>query len=343
MPATISRQPAISSRLMRSPKKKTEEAKVKSSSICASAAGSLLADLQVGGVSKFNITKAGVVTLASGNLLDNSVAHQLGFSTSAGVPLFKFDWTNNVFGVYTGSIGFGAFAGSIDLKVWRDAANTLALRNGTSAQAFNIYNTYTDASNYERAIFDWQGSANVLTIGTENAGTGSARNMRFVIGGASKADYGITFAGWWNFNANAFVNGAFQASGRVESTGAYLQTTASAPGGNGGLYIGANGGLTSNAAGVFTLSNNAGTDVGRLNFGGTTSSFPALKRSTTTLQARLADDSAYATLDAIHRLQGAAPATAGDTGTAGDIRYDSGNIYICTAANTWKRVAVATF
>lgn len=34
-------------------------------------------------------------------------------------------------------------------------------------------------------------------------------------------------------------------------------------------------------------------------FGGTTSSFPALKRSTTKLMVRLADDSAYATLDAL--------------------------------------------
>jgi hypothetical protein len=46
--------------------------------------------------------------------------------------------------------------------------------------------------------------------------------------------------------------------------------------------------------GVLSLRNNAQTDFGRLQFGGTTSSFPALKRSTTFLQARLADDSAFA-------------------------------------------------
>jgi len=39
----------------------------------------------------------------------------------------------------------------------------------------------------------------------------------------------------------------------------------------------------------------------------------------------------------------AAPATASSTGTAGEIRYDSSYIYICTAANTWKRVAIATW
>lgn len=45
--------------------------------------------------------------------------------------------------------------------------------------------------------------------------------------------------------------------------------------------------------GVITLANNAVTDFNRLQFGGTTSSFPALKRSGANLQARLADDSGF--------------------------------------------------
>ena len=39
----------------------------------------------------------------------------------------------------------------------------------------------------------------------------------------------------------------------------------------------------------------------------------------------------------------AAPASAGATGTSGDWAVDSGYIYICTATNTWKRVAIATW
>ena len=38
-----------------------------------------------------------------------------------------------------------------------------------------------------------------------------------------------------------------------------------------------------------------------------------------------------------------APANASDTGTAGEIRIDANHIYICTATNTWKRVAIATW
>lgn len=50
--------------------------------------------------------------------------------------------------------------------------------------------------------------------------------------------------------------------------------------------------IYSPADGVIELTNAATTDFGRLQFGGTTSSFPALKRSTTSLLVRLADDSA---------------------------------------------------
>lgn len=56
--------------------------------------------------------------------------------------------------------------------------------------------------------------------------------------------------------------------------------------------------MESPADSVITLLNGAGSDFARLQFGGTTSSFPALKRSSATLQVRLADDSANATLTA---------------------------------------------
>ena len=40
---------------------------------------------------------------------------------------------------------------------------------------------------------------------------------------------------------------------------------------------------------------------------------------------------------------GNAPSTASSTGSAGDIRYDSGYVYICVATNTWKRAALTTW
>lgn len=38
-----------------------------------------------------------------------------------------------------------------------------------------------------------------------------------------------------------------------------------------------------------------------------------------------------------------APASAADTGTTGEIRTDADFIYVCTATNTWKRTAIATW
>lgn len=40
---------------------------------------------------------------------------------------------------------------------------------------------------------------------------------------------------------------------------------------------------------------------------------------------------------------GGAPATAASAGTAGQIAWDASFLYVCVAANTWKRVAIATF
>jgi len=52
--------------------------------------------------------------------------------------------------------------------------------------------------------------------------------------------------------------------------------------------------------GNWTLYNNATTDFGLLQFGGTTSSYPALKRNSTGLDVRLADDSGYAAIQTLY-------------------------------------------
>lgn len=72
--------------------------------------------------------------------------------------------------------------------------------------------------------------------------------------------------------------------------------------------------------GVLRLSNAAGTDFSRLQFGGTTSSFPSLKRSGTTIQLRLADDTAGGaftaeTITANSHLQSLGAVEAGTNGT----------------------------
>jgi len=42
-------------------------------------------------------------------------------------------------------------------------------------------------------------------------------------------------------------------------------------------------------------------------------------------------------------VQQTAPSSAADTGLVGDVRICSDAIYVCTATNTWKKVAIATW
>jgi len=91
-----------------------------------------------------------------------------------------------------------------DVFLARDAANTLALRNSTSAQTFNVYNTYTDASNYERAALTW--SSNVAYLRAQNAGTGSSRLMVPVTGSTTVAS--LPSASTAGAGARSFVTDA---------------------------------------------------------------------------------------------------------------------------------------
>ena len=47
--------------------------------------------------------------------------------------------------------------------------------------------------------------------------------------------------------------------------------------------------------------------------------------------------------DNIYAAATTAPSSASDTGTAGEIRWDSNYIYVCVAANTWKRAGLSSW
>jgi hypothetical protein len=162
----------------------------------AASAGSLLMDLQVGGSSKFSVNKLGQITaIASGStyLFQTDVA-TWAFSTSGfgGVPQAAikagtFQLSSS--GSFAFSSGSSA-NGTMDTILARDAANTLAQRNSTAPQAFNLYNTYTDASNYERGFMRFV--SNVLQIGVEAAGTGTLRRI-LIQAGNGELSFGNEF------------------------------------------------------------------------------------------------------------------------------------------------------
>jgi hypothetical protein len=173
----------------------------------------------------------------------------------------------------------GAGTETLDTTLFRDAAGTLALRSSTTAQSLRVYNTFTDASNYERATFNW--ASNVLHIGAQNAGTGTARVLQLDYGGTTTAAISIPI-----------TSGPITFGGSVVTSLGFVAADTS------GFFWNARGRIVANADGVFQLTNNGAGDFSRLQFGSTTSSFPALKKNGANLEVKLADDSAYSRLAA---------------------------------------------
>ena len=157
----------------------------------ASAAASLLLDLQVGGVSQFNVNKLGNISFP-GRYSTASIATQTNsfaaiksnYGGGIGAWMFGGQDVGSTVALAGDYIGFNNIRvidastnADIDTRLYRDgAANTLALRNGAAAQTFRVYNTYTDASNYERGLIGWVGG--IFEIGSQAAGTGATRHTR---------------------------------------------------------------------------------------------------------------------------------------------------------------------
>lgn len=90
----------------------------------------------------------------------------------------------------TSDTGIFSMGASVDVRLYRDESAALGLRNGVVPQAFRVYNTYTDASNHERGIVGW--ISNAFTVGTQNAGTGVARVLGFMVAGTERWQMGST-------------------------------------------------------------------------------------------------------------------------------------------------------
>lgn len=174
------------------------------------------------------------------------------------------------------SYGFSntvAFAGSstYHVNIYSKGAGQVDIwqrSNQTSPCALKIYNTITGGVAYfdwEVGVLDWITTSNVFSIGTNNFGTGVARNMQFVIGGVNKFDYGVTNSGTWTSATPLNFSGtlAFEAAGTTRldwnSTNSGVWTiTAPAVGGNTpGLTIDAGSG--SAGAWINLVGRNSGT------------------------------------------------------------------------------------
>jgi hypothetical protein len=87
----------------------------------------------------------------------------------------------------SGDFSFSDSSGNTAILVG-DGADILAQRNGTTAQAFRVYNTFTSATNNERFAIDWKTTANVAHVGNRTATTGTSRNLRLASQDSSAAN-----------------------------------------------------------------------------------------------------------------------------------------------------------
>jgi hypothetical protein len=188
------------------------------------------------------------------------------------------------------------------------AANTLALRNGAAAQTFNVYGTSSASNaNYNRLSLTCGLDGNA-TIITQALGTGVAANLQ--ITGQSELRLGVGSAWQWRVNSSGhFTTGTdntydIGASGANRPKNLYLSGLAvvgSSLSVGGDLTVGdtkllgwisGRSIMSSPADGYIRFTDSFQTNFNRLQFGGTSASFPALKRVGTDLQVVVANTTA---------------------------------------------------
>jgi len=185
----------------------------------ASAAGSLLFDGRVGGNSRVRFSKAGEmsvsttnqssdyakvvagsgagyfqVKLSNGNIsrayadADGQWLFDNG-SNLGGLHIFNTTGTRVNSTAYIGWTDGAAYNGTADVRMFRDAAAVLNLRNSTTAQTLRVSGTYTDINNRVNAALS--ATSTTVTLAAETAGTGADDvPVRITPAGVSQVEIG---------------------------------------------------------------------------------------------------------------------------------------------------------
>ncbi len=238
-------------------------------------------------------TAAGTLAVGTGAQGNKSGTLQLG-----GIDIYDGGGSNRTMILQCGGTGAGT------AKLYLTASANIAL--GSSNTDAN-----TPDTNLSRI------SAGVWGVGTGAQGSvaGSMQMATLAINGATIGTDKLAVTG------SATISGAVNCGNNARFLAVYAYSTPYSAG----------AGFTSPSDGVMKIHNWDITDFNRLCFGGTTSSFPALKRSSTTLAVRLADDSADApltcgTLDASGQIMSSSNVRSTlDTICGGDFYFKTGS------------------
>jgi hypothetical protein len=212
----------------------------------------------------------------------------------------------------------------------------------TQGSTLTFYNTLDQTVNYERVRKFW--TANTYTVQAEQGGTGATRAIVHNVGTAKFTIQSGPPAGTGFFNfdrttsgVNTILNvaGSYTSSSNMANAMAIITT----------INQSSTAGYRTFWISPFELATGSGNkllmDVGTNSAtGGTgthTSKFSVDNVGNGTFLGTM--KTSQLKLSALN----AAPASATDTGTLGEIRVTAGFLYVCTATNTWVRVALSTW
>lgn len=279
-------------------------------------------DLQVNSSSVFRVNNSGVLFNPTGSIYTGAQIGRIGYGLVSfninGVILLSNASENDFNRLQLGGTT-NAFPSikrngtAIDFRL-ADDSNYVNINSGSSFVSGTIYQAMGTGS-ISGVQYAFQTNMNIVpsagsasfrpheilyTINASGAQTGTATGILvsaietnlngithnlidLLVGGSSK--FKVTNTGVATFGSSIFSSGNLFMDGNVSA------------GAGSDVVITNRFRFRSPGTGIVTFLDNAGTDFNRLQFGGTTSLFPALKRNGATLETRLADDSGFCNLN----------------------------------------------
>lgn len=182
--------------------------------------------------------------------------------------------------------------GTADIEpLFIEDADTVAQRNGTTAQTAYLYETTDGGSNFSRLRTAYDGTAGSFILNVQQGGSSTLRTLKIVIG--ATLSNGFVFQ---NSNFSALTDSAYDlGQSGVRWNGAYAVHVNLSSGGD--VVFTSRAAISAPSANIVRLSDAALGDTSGmgLSFGGTSSNTPMFKRvsNTASLELKTADDSAF--------------------------------------------------